>query len=163
MSQGVAAPALSSAESARLARLEATVDRAVEVVGRFAGEALAAIRDERLYRATHASFEDYAYDRFGISRATAYRWIDAAHPPSRDRPERERAAQRVSPRDKPSTGDGESDEEERRPSAPFPASSERVLVGTVTAVVDQGRIVVAVELPETLPPVGARVQVTWQV
>ena len=43
-----------------------------------AGAALATIRDTRLYRATHATFEDYCRARRGIARQTAYQLISAA-------------------------------------------------------------------------------------
>lgn len=42
------------------------------------GQALASIRDNRLYRATHQTFEDYAVERWSLSRAHAYRMIAAA-------------------------------------------------------------------------------------
>jgi DNA adenine methylase len=47
------------------------------------GQALQAIRDSgkpsrRLYRATHATFEDYCRDRWGFSRMQASRLVDAA-------------------------------------------------------------------------------------
>jgi hypothetical protein len=55
-------------------RLELKVERAfVE-----AGTALRQLRDERLYRSTHKTFEEYCRDRFGFSRAHPYRLIDAA-------------------------------------------------------------------------------------
>jgi len=43
-----------------------------------AGRALAAIRDRKLYRATHSSFEAYCDGRWKFSRQQAYRLIDAA-------------------------------------------------------------------------------------
>jgi hypothetical protein len=43
-----------------------------------AGRALAEIRDQRLYRDTHETFEDYLQDRWGFSRPQGYRLIDAA-------------------------------------------------------------------------------------
>ena len=43
-----------------------------------AGQALAELRDRRLYRSTHQTFEDYCRDRFAFQRAHAYRLIDAA-------------------------------------------------------------------------------------
>ncbi|OWY65853.1 hypothetical protein B7486_39785 [cyanobacterium TDX16] len=55
-------------------RLETRVDRAL-------GEgwsALKLLRDLRLYRSTHETFEEYAKDRFGYNRAHAYRLINAA-------------------------------------------------------------------------------------
>jgi hypothetical protein len=42
------------------------------------GAALLAIRDGRLYRATHANFRAYCLDRWGISRPHAYRLMAAA-------------------------------------------------------------------------------------
>ena len=55
-------------------RLEVKVERAfVE-----AGTALRQLRDGRLYKSTHKTFEEYCRDRFGFSRAHPYRLIDAA-------------------------------------------------------------------------------------
>jgi hypothetical protein len=42
------------------------------------GQALADIRDGRLYRADHATFEDYCSDRWGIGKSRAYQLINAA-------------------------------------------------------------------------------------
>jgi len=42
------------------------------------GEALLAIRDRRLYRNTHPTFEDYCQHRWGMERRHAYRLIEAA-------------------------------------------------------------------------------------
>jgi len=42
------------------------------------GMALRSIRDERLYRETHDTFEKYVRDRFDIARRTAYQHIEAA-------------------------------------------------------------------------------------
>jgi hypothetical protein len=42
-----------------------------------AGKALNAIRNGRLYRETHGTFEEYLRDRWGMSRPQAYRLIDA--------------------------------------------------------------------------------------
>lgn len=42
------------------------------------GNALAAIRDSQLYRASYKTFEDYCRDRWGISRIHAFRMIEAA-------------------------------------------------------------------------------------
>jgi len=55
-------------------RLENRVDKAL-------GEgwsALKLLRDRRLYRSTHETFEEYAKERFGYNRAHAYRLINAA-------------------------------------------------------------------------------------
>jgi len=42
------------------------------------GEALATIRDSRLYRATHGTFEEYCRQRWNLSRPRAYELISAA-------------------------------------------------------------------------------------
>jgi hypothetical protein len=42
------------------------------------GQALAEIRDRRLYRTSHATFEEYAHERWLLSRTRAYQLIDAA-------------------------------------------------------------------------------------
>jgi hypothetical protein len=42
------------------------------------GNALREIRDSRLYRATHGTFEAYCRERWGISRPHAYRLISSA-------------------------------------------------------------------------------------
>ena len=60
-------------ESDRL-HLERKVERAFYEAGR----ALRELRDRRLYRSTHKSFEDYVQDRFGMKRAHSYRLIEAA-------------------------------------------------------------------------------------
>lgn len=43
------------------------------------GRALLEIRDRRLYRETHATFEAYCRERWGWGRDYAYKHIDAAH------------------------------------------------------------------------------------
>lgn len=68
---------LSDAEAGRLAELEAVVDRGLQTfveVGRALGE----IRDRKLYRQTHSTFEDYCRERWGFSRSRGYRLIEAA-------------------------------------------------------------------------------------
>ena len=42
------------------------------------GNALLEIRDSRLYRQTHATFEDYCGEKWGMSRIHAHRMIEAA-------------------------------------------------------------------------------------
>lgn len=68
---------LSAAEQRRLQRLEAVVERGL---GAFVEVALALveIRDRRLYRTSHGSFERYVEERFQIARRTAYGYIEAA-------------------------------------------------------------------------------------
>lgn len=41
------------------------------------GSALMEIRNSRLYRASHATFEDYCRQRWGMSRIHAHRMIEA--------------------------------------------------------------------------------------
>lgn len=42
------------------------------------GEALLHIRDKRLYRSTHKTFEEYCRERWDFSRRRAYQLLDAA-------------------------------------------------------------------------------------
>ncbi len=55
-------------------RLERKVERAFYE----AGKALQELRKKRLYRSTHATFEQYCLERFGFQRRHPYRLIDAA-------------------------------------------------------------------------------------
>jgi hypothetical protein len=55
-------------------RLEVKVERAFYE----AGTALRGLRDKKLYRSTHRTFEEYCHERFGMQRAYPYRLIDAA-------------------------------------------------------------------------------------
>lgn len=55
-------------------RLEIKVERAFSE----AGVALRELRDRRLYRSTHRTFEDYCRDRFGYSRISAHYKITAS-------------------------------------------------------------------------------------
>jgi hypothetical protein len=68
---------LTNVEQSQLDECETTIEH---TLGAFyeTGEALQKIRDERLYRATHVTFEKYCQDRWGIARRTAYQYIDAA-------------------------------------------------------------------------------------
>ena len=64
-------------EKTELAELETVIENGMKhflVVGR----ALLRIRDSRLYRDTHRTFNDYCRDRWGMSRPRAYQLIDAA-------------------------------------------------------------------------------------
>ncbi|WGV29091.1 hypothetical protein [Halotia branconii] len=54
--------------------LERRVERAFFV----AGKALTELRDRRLYRSTHRTFEEYCKDRFAYSRRQPYLLMDAA-------------------------------------------------------------------------------------
>jgi hypothetical protein len=65
------------AEHDRLAELEAIVEAGLETFVEV-GRALLEIRDGRLYRQTHDTFEAYVRERFEISRRHADRTIEAA-------------------------------------------------------------------------------------
>jgi len=60
-----------------LAACEAVIERGLATFVEV-GEALLVIRDERLYRESHATFEDYCRERWSLSRARAYQLIGAA-------------------------------------------------------------------------------------
>jgi hypothetical protein len=64
-------------ESARLVELEQTIkaglDTFVEV-----GQALLEIRDSKLYRIAHTSFEDYCRSKWGMKKQSAYQLISGA-------------------------------------------------------------------------------------
>ena len=68
---------LSPEERARLTELEEQVMVGASAAV-LAGRALTEIRDTRLYREGYGSFQDYAQDRFGMSRQRAYQLIDYA-------------------------------------------------------------------------------------
>lgn len=65
---------MSEVEQARLHHKERLIERGVQQVG----EALRDIRNERLYRETHGTFEAYCEQRWGISPRHANRQIAAA-------------------------------------------------------------------------------------
>lgn len=68
---------LTEPEATALASYEETIAGGLASFMRV-GLALAAIRDQRLYRVTHRGFEEYARERWGLGRAHAYRHIQAA-------------------------------------------------------------------------------------
>jgi ParB family chromosome partitioning protein len=69
--------ALSITETARLIKLEDTIERGLATFVDV-GTALMEIRDGRLYRERWGTFEDYCRERWGIARRTAYQLMDAA-------------------------------------------------------------------------------------
>ena len=77
MSEAAQLVKLNGQEMTRLSALEETVERGrqtfIEV-----GNALSEIRESRLYRETHKTFESYCQDRWGWSRQQAGRLIRAA-------------------------------------------------------------------------------------
>ena len=68
---------LSASESAELTKAEQTIERGLATFVEV-GDALAYIRDEQLYRASHGTFEAYCQDRWGMERRHAYRLIEAS-------------------------------------------------------------------------------------
>lgn len=68
---------LSTVERDELARYEKTIERGLETFVKV-GNALLAIRRDRLYRVTHATFEEYCVGRWQMTRAYADRLIGAA-------------------------------------------------------------------------------------
>ncbi|WP_375512099.1 hypothetical protein [uncultured Nostoc sp.] len=70
----VEVPELTEEEQSDRLHLEQKVERAfVE-----AGKALIELRDRRLYRSTHKTFDEYCLDRFGYNHSRSYQLIDAA-------------------------------------------------------------------------------------
>lgn len=65
---------ITPAEADRLAELEKRIESNVAMVGRDLFE----IRESRLYRQSHGTFEDYCQDRFQMSRNYINRQIQAA-------------------------------------------------------------------------------------
>lgn len=68
---------LTVTERIELAQHEAVIERGLQTFVEV-GQALLAIRDGRLYRQDHATFEDYCRERWGMSRVHAHRTIEAA-------------------------------------------------------------------------------------
>lgn len=60
-----------------LAQLEAIIERGLETFVDV-GMALLAIRDRKLYKQSHFTFEEYCKERWGMSRSYAHRTIEAA-------------------------------------------------------------------------------------
>jgi len=92
---------LSVPEQRRLEQLEGVIERGlasfIEV-----GEALVEIRDQRLYRASHQSFDAYCLARWGFRRAHAHRLVQSAKviralSPTGDTPTKERHARELAP------------------------------------------------------------------
>lgn len=54
------------------------LERKVERAFYEAGIALMELRDRKLYRSTHKTFEEYCRERFGYNRSRSYQFIDAA-------------------------------------------------------------------------------------
>ena len=68
---------LDAAEEARLKELETVIEQGLQTFYEV-GKALDEIREKRLYRETHKTFEAYCRQKWGIARQTANRFISAA-------------------------------------------------------------------------------------
>ncbi len=68
---------LAAAELNRLDQLETVIERGLSTFVDV-GRALAEVRDSRLYRQAHPTFEDYCRERWQLSRPRAYELIGAA-------------------------------------------------------------------------------------
>lgn len=68
---------LETSEDDRLAHCERVIERGFTVFVEV-GQALAEIRDAKLYRASHKTFEEYCKARWDIGRSRAYELIDQA-------------------------------------------------------------------------------------
>lgn len=68
---------LSKAEERNLGRLEKRIASGLQTF-REVGVALLEIRDSRLYRETHSTFEAYCSERWAMPRSRAYQLIDSA-------------------------------------------------------------------------------------
>ncbi|MFB2922750.1 MULTISPECIES: hypothetical protein [Aerosakkonema] len=69
---------LDAGEKARLDELEAVIEQGLQTFYEV-GKALDEIREKKLYRETHKTFDGYCRDKWGIARQRAYRLIQAAH------------------------------------------------------------------------------------
>src|SRR5574342_105099 len=76
MSADLVAP-LTTAEADHLAECEVVIERGMGVFIEV-GTALMSVRDNRLYRAEHGTFEDYCHERWALSATHANRMIDSA-------------------------------------------------------------------------------------
>ncbi|MHC5861441.1 hypothetical protein [Nostoc sp.] len=72
--KAVEVPELTEQEISDRLHLERKVERAFFE----AGKALTELRDRKLYRSTHKTFEEYCRDRFGHNRRQSYLLMDAA-------------------------------------------------------------------------------------
>ncbi len=68
---------LDVAERSRLQELELIVEHGLQTFYEV-GKALEEIREQKLYRETHKTFEAYCQEKWGITKRRAYQFIDAA-------------------------------------------------------------------------------------
>lgn len=68
---------MSTLVTTRLRELETVIERGLNTFVEV-GQALLEIRDNRLYKESYSTFEEYCRERWGMERRHAYRLIDAA-------------------------------------------------------------------------------------
>ena len=68
---------LTASEQNVLTQAEAKIERGIKSFIEV-GDALAQVRDQRLYREEFGTFEVYCHERWGLSRSRVYRLIDAS-------------------------------------------------------------------------------------
>jgi hypothetical protein len=68
---------LTSVETSTLHHLEEIIEKNLQTFYEV-GNALLQIRDDRLYRATHKTFEEYCKEKWDIGKSHAHRLMDAA-------------------------------------------------------------------------------------
>jgi phage N-6-adenine-methyltransferase len=140
------APAeLELADRVRLETLERVIERGLATFVEV-GEALIEIRDRRLYRDSHASFEHYCLDRWGFRRAHAHRLIQSARvlqtlSPMGDTPASERQARELTPllHQPEQLRKAWSDARERATQAGTPLTARLVRAAVATRLPDGGR------------------------
>jgi hypothetical protein len=71
------ATGLTKTDTATLAECEATIERGMETFVEV-GNALFTIREQKLYKATHDTFDAYCRERWGWARSRIYQLIDAS-------------------------------------------------------------------------------------
>jgi len=145
----VALEPISLDESRDLIALEKVIERGLETFVQV-GEALAEIRDRKLYRTEHPTFDAYLDKKWSLSRSRACRLIQAAETvkvlPTGNRPQTERQA---------------------RPLAALPASQRTEAWQKAAATSPDGQptakvVQVVVETMNAKPPKTANVVVTRQ-
>ncbi|MCK9895214.1 hypothetical protein [Frankia sp. AgB32] len=143
-------PNLIDTERQDLALAEAAID-SLRVAFWAAGKALQLIRDARLYRGTHATFEEYLTDRWDMQTSQAYRLIQAWP-----------LAERLSP-----MGDKLSERQVREllPLATRHGQDAAVTVYQTVSEADGVRVTAAVldDVVKVLPPVWDREQAVEQI
>ncbi len=96
---------ISLAESKRLIALESVISKGISSFIEV-GNALAEVRDSKLYKSEHKTFEDYCREKWGMSKAYSYRFISSAETasnlsPMGDKPTSERQVRPLTKLDSP--------------------------------------------------------------